>query len=768
MAVIGTFGSYTAARLGIYASQASLSATGNNIANINTPGYTRQRMDLVSLYSYGSARYVNKFNLNVGYGVLTNGVSQLRDPFLDIRYREENASVGAYDEKLDCLQQLAAVLDEVGRGTDDFGMVEAQFNEFYQQLQKLLLNTGDVVNDTTVRGAAQTLTNLLNSYSNAMDTLATNKLSELKENVKTVNSLLTQIRDLNVQIRDAGIIGDNALELRDARNLCIDQLSAYMKINVTYDMEKIDEFNSVERLNITIAGSDIKLIQGVYGAQLSMPETTLATNPKFDPNDPKSGKYAAIDKNGKWTPTNLMKNPDWDPDYDIEEGEEGYDEKKASKYIYYDPKTRTDKYLLDDEAAKDKLKELDPKLDTDDPDFDLNTYIASELTNAVEGSRNNLLTMFVEPMVDAKGRYARNANHQELKETIELGDNQLYGALQSLREFLTEKGEFGSQYEYDRDPAAAQKRGLPYYQNALDALARKFAEEFNKANQLDFEDVKDAYELVDPDDDTSAFADKAGNAIMGYDANGDLKEELNADYFNKLADKQKELEELKKKAAKGELDPGDEAAGVKSDAERMKELEEEIARGYKNLELLRNEGTLTDLWSFYNGGVLFSNNGNGNDTTNITAGNITISDAWTTGGVRILNTKVADGRDHSTANDNILHMVSMMSQDMDYYPSGIVDNARTGNTKYFTGSFQERLADMSSILGVETQTTRLLYNGYTTTALSLENSRQSVAGVDLNDEATNMMVYQKAYAAACQLMTTLDSMLDKLINGTIR
>ena len=47
MAVIGTFGSFTAARLGIYASQSSLNVTGNNIANINTKGYTRQRMDLV-------------------------------------------------------------------------------------------------------------------------------------------------------------------------------------------------------------------------------------------------------------------------------------------------------------------------------------------------------------------------------------------------------------------------------------------------------------------------------------------------------------------------------------------------------------------------------------------------------------------------------------------------------------------------------------------------------------------------------------------------
>ena len=119
MAVIGTFGSFTAARLGIYASQSALNVTGNNIANINTKGYTRQRLDLVSLYSNGNIRYANSYNLNIGYGVLTEGVSQLRDPFLDIRYRNENANVGSANAKLDCLQQLAHILDEVGKGTNE-------------------------------------------------------------------------------------------------------------------------------------------------------------------------------------------------------------------------------------------------------------------------------------------------------------------------------------------------------------------------------------------------------------------------------------------------------------------------------------------------------------------------------------------------------------------------------------------------------------------------------------------------------------------------
>ena len=107
MAVIGTFGSFTAARLGIYASQSSLNVTGNNIANINTKGYTRQRADLVSLYSGGDSRYRNSFNLNIGYGVLVDGVSQLRDPFLDIRYRNEQANVGASETWLESLELLS-------------------------------------------------------------------------------------------------------------------------------------------------------------------------------------------------------------------------------------------------------------------------------------------------------------------------------------------------------------------------------------------------------------------------------------------------------------------------------------------------------------------------------------------------------------------------------------------------------------------------------------------------------------------------------------
>lgn len=663
MAVIGTFGSFTAARLGIYVSQASLNVTGNNIANINTKGYTRQRADLVSLYSDGNIRYANKFNMNVGYGVLIDSVSQLRDPFLDIRYRNENSGLGANEAKLDCLNQLAHILDEVGKGNNEFGIMEDQFNDLLSQLENFNGKAGMDVYDTAVRGSAESLTKLFRDYANGLQTVQDNKLGELKEDVKTVNTLLSQIRDLNVEIREAGIHGDQALELRDQRNVCIDELSAYMKIDVRYDMEKIDEFNSVERLNISIADSGtppIKLVQGIYATELTMPDMAPARNPNY-PTAAGSKKYLQYDKDG-----NLVK-------------------------------------------------------ETDDADQ------ASLVNNAVEGEDDNRLWMSLEPLKDAKGRYLRDDKNQEIKESVDLSDNQLYGSLQSVREFLTEKGEFSTEEDRKFDPEATQKRGVQYYKKSLDALAKKFAEKFNEANQLDPNMASEVYKLNAAG---THFIDKDGNDLFPV-----------SDMI---------------------YDPA---------------KPEQVEAAYKSLEQLRLNGQLTPEWAFYNGGVLFSNNGDSNDPTNITAKNITISAGWSTGDVRILNTKkpdeVVDGKvtlTHTTANDNIYHLINLMSQQLDYLPNEVDlpgQVAAEGTKKYFTGSFQERLSEMNSTLAIEGETTATLYNNFSTQTLTLENSRQSVSGVDLNDEATNMMVFQKSYAAACQLMTTLDSMLDKLINGTI-
>ena len=119
MGTISTAGAYTIAKLGIYAAQKAMEVTGNNITNINTEGYTRQRLEQKSMYMGGADRYSSKWEARVGGGVITTSVSQLRDPYLDIRYRTEMSSAASYETMMKGLTQLAGVLDEVGNCSDD-------------------------------------------------------------------------------------------------------------------------------------------------------------------------------------------------------------------------------------------------------------------------------------------------------------------------------------------------------------------------------------------------------------------------------------------------------------------------------------------------------------------------------------------------------------------------------------------------------------------------------------------------------------------------
>ena len=92
---MSTFGSFTTVRLGLYSAQKGLDVTGNNITNINTPGYTRQRLNQVSLVPSVTDRYASSYNTRIGQGAVVTGVSQLRDPGLDISYRKAQSDVGA-------------------------------------------------------------------------------------------------------------------------------------------------------------------------------------------------------------------------------------------------------------------------------------------------------------------------------------------------------------------------------------------------------------------------------------------------------------------------------------------------------------------------------------------------------------------------------------------------------------------------------------------------------------------------------------------------
>lgn len=265
-----TFGSFGVARLGIYAAQKGLDVTGNNITNINTPGYTRQRLDQVSLISSVTDKYFNQNMTRVGQGVLTTGVSQLRDPGLDLIYREAQADLGASGGKLEGLNSLASILDEVGKGDgeQDDGVILSQLNDLRDLISKAVTN-GIQGYDSLIRESASALCTYLNSTAKKLENLQGTYETYLDQDIQKVNDILKNIQDLNTSIRDADIRGDDALELRDSRNMLLDELSQYMDIDVKYTMEDLGAGFMVEKLTVTLGtGNQNTLIDGEYAAKI--------------------------------------------------------------------------------------------------------------------------------------------------------------------------------------------------------------------------------------------------------------------------------------------------------------------------------------------------------------------------------------------------------------------------------------------------------------------------------------------------------------------
>ncbi len=299
MSTMGTFDAFTSARLGIYAAQHGLRVTGNNISNINTLGYTRQRLEQNSFKAGAYDVYRSQLDNHVGSGALVTGINQIRDPYLDVRYRNTNAATGYHEALLNRYTELADILDEVGKGEDSNtnekgdGLLVAQLQTVSTAL-RAFADKPTPENETIVRNAASTLCTLFNTYARDLEKLRQETEIKFNSQVTEINECLTNIRNLNKEIRDYEIFGDNALELRDERNRQIDKLSEYIGIKVVYSEEDVGAGKMVEKLSIyladknpdgTVHTDEALLVDGIFGTQFEVPESRPSMNPYYGSKD---------------------------------------------------------------------------------------------------------------------------------------------------------------------------------------------------------------------------------------------------------------------------------------------------------------------------------------------------------------------------------------------------------------------------------------------------------------------------------------------------
>ena len=150
---------------------------------------------------------------------------------MDIRFRNQNTQLGSVNATLAGLNKIAQTLDEVNTGgTSQNGIIENALQNFKTMMEGLSDTVGSEEQDVLVREAAKSLVTFFNTAAEDLQKDWDLQADELRDTIKDVNKCLTNIRDLNEQIRKQGIYGDLALELRDARNLYIDELSEYLGI----------------------------------------------------------------------------------------------------------------------------------------------------------------------------------------------------------------------------------------------------------------------------------------------------------------------------------------------------------------------------------------------------------------------------------------------------------------------------------------------------------------------------------------------------------
>lgn len=232
---------------GLSAEQAALETTSNNVANANTPGYSRQVPVLVS------SDPVVLDPLTLGTGVTLKKIESVRDPILESQIQQETQSQGQLSAQVSALSQMQTNFSSTTSG------IGAAISNFFDSVNQLSTSPTDLSLRQSVLTAAGNLATAFNTAANQLNTQRTNLDQSVEQSVGQINQLTGQIAKLNGQIASLENVGEDAGSLVDQRTQLIDQLSSLVDLSV------IPTDNT---LTLTTA-SGTPLVSGQQGFELS-------------------------------------------------------------------------------------------------------------------------------------------------------------------------------------------------------------------------------------------------------------------------------------------------------------------------------------------------------------------------------------------------------------------------------------------------------------------------------------------------------------------
>lgn len=203
------------ARSGLMSSQALISTASQNVTNAQTPGYSRQRVSLTAgipeLNPYGA----------FGTGVLIGDVSRLRNELIDVSYRRSSQDAAFSEERRSALEAVEGVLGEPSSSG-----LASSLEQLWSAWSDLSTNPDSGAARSVVRQRGLQVTGQLNTFGNQIEDARSVTRTRLVESAARVNILSAQVADINSKIAAAESAGNQAPDLRDQRDLRVDELAS--------------------------------------------------------------------------------------------------------------------------------------------------------------------------------------------------------------------------------------------------------------------------------------------------------------------------------------------------------------------------------------------------------------------------------------------------------------------------------------------------------------------------------------------------------------
>ena len=706
-----TFFGLGIAASGLNAFQAKINTTGNNVSNLETEGYSRQQVNVssaVSLRSYTPYGAIST-------GVSTDSVTRMRDQYYNVKYWENQSNYGQTSIKEYYMKQIEDYYTD-NAANPGFSTIYAKM---FNALDSVKGNAGDDTKRSQFISDAKQLCDYFNQNSQNLKTLQTDANDQIKNAVDQINAIAKKISVLNKQINlietEAG--HPNANELRDQRELLVDQLSELVTVDTqevkvrdtrTSTLAKLD--HNVEEIYTGATTYTVKI-----GGQILVdnydynPLQVTSRDKKYNQSDVDGLYDVTWASNGRYNgqSLNVFGTNQGGKLRGLLEIRDGNDQENLTGIA---------------ELIKPKVAGANGE-DVVNSDGTTKHYNAGEYVYKdgaiVEDDKGNESASFIKV---SEGINITNADRMNMPEEGAIYVNNHKYEYSSFTAQTDENGNIVS-YTFElTKPISAKEighvagkqatvgqtvdfKGVPYYQNEMNAFLRTFAKEFNKIQK------------------------------SGQDANGDA----GRSFFTATNQSQN--------STSTEYDfTGSDSVVDNVYYEKGTTVNDKRETIHATTKTVDNNGNVT-----YYGGVI---TGTADSYYKLTASSIKVADAINRS-PNLFSTTI--NKDYNNNKNLGYDSYDIMQQMLDLQDK---------TTLYKDGTGDKFLQRIYADVTVDTQECTQFTKNYESIQKSIDTQRQSVSGVDKDEEAMNLVKFQNAYNLSCKVISTLSEMYDQLILKT--